>query len=314
MGDAAPIKLDQTTQKGKLAMNHRTTHFVLMAATLALLGCGRANLFEASENRNADPMLKANGEVTIALDVAGGLAGIQQNLTIYANGYTRFVDVQSGRGEIVASLSPEQYGELVALFLHSDFLHLDDRYMLENTADAFAYEVQFNYAGSRKRVVTDNLEAPAGLQAIIARLSELIRELTDKSLTLELTLDRAELQHGESVTLTLLAANQTRNTLRLHTGGQKFDFFAYPAAVLSPVPPSGLHGAEPVWRWAADKAFIAIVEEIALAPGQRLQYSVVWEGKANSGELLEGTYYVGARLTASPGGSTALHELRITKR
>lgn len=295
-------------------MNHRTTHLVLLAATLALLGCGRANLFEASGSQKADAMLKAYGEVTIALDVAGGLAGVQQNLTIYADGYTRFVDVQSGNGEIVTSLRPEQYGGLVALFLHSDFLHLDDRYVQENTADAFAYEIQFNYAGHRKRVVTDNLKAPAGLQAIIARLSELIRELTDKSLTLELKLDRAELQHGESVTLTLIATNQTHNTLRLQTGGQKFDFFAYPAAVLSAVPPSGLHSAEPVWRWAADKAFIAIVEEITLAPGERLQYSVVWEGKANSGELLEGIHYVGARLTATPGGSTALHELRITKR
>ncbi len=295
-------------------MNHRTTRVVLLAATLALLGCNRASLFEAGENRNADPMLQANGEVTVTLNVAGGLAGVQQNLTIYANGYTRFIDVQSGGGEIVANLNPEQYGELVALFLQSDFLHLDDRYMQENSADAFVYDVQFNYAGHRKRVVTDNLEAPAGLRAIIARLLELIRQLTENALTLELTLDRAELQHGESVTLTLTAANQTRNTLRLHTGGQKFDFFAYPAAALNPVLPSGLYGAEPVWRWAADKAFIAIVEEIALAPGERLQYRVEWEGKANSGELLEGTYYVGARLTASPGGSTALHELRITKR
>ncbi|MDZ7268602.1 MAG: BsuPI-related putative proteinase inhibitor [candidate division KSB1 bacterium] len=294
-------------------MSNRITQFTLLLAALALLSCKRANLFEANDNQNAEAVPRAEGEATIALHLTGGFAGVQQQLFIYANGHIRHVDVQNGQSEITGRLDPEQYGELIALFLQSDFLHLGDRYLQNDAADAFVYEILFNYAGHRKRIVTDNLAAPAGLQAIIARLSELLRELAANALTLELAMDRTELRHGESVRLTLTASNQTSHPLRLQTGGQKYDFFAYPVAALNPVSPSWPQRAAPVWNWAADKAFIALVEEVVLAPGEKLQYRTVWEGRANSGALLEGTYYVGARLTALPGGTTALHELKIVK-
>lgn len=293
-------------------MNVRIISLAILIIAFALTGCGRSNLFEATENKQTDSVFKPSGETAIAMEITGGLAGIYQNLTIDANGYARFVDAQRG-GQIAAALTAEEFGGLVTLFLQNDFLHLDDRYAQENTADAFNYDVYFNFAGSSKRVVTDNLEAPANLRAVIARLTEVAQKLSDSALTLELGLDREIMQAGESVTLTLTAANNTSQPLLLSTGGQKFDFFAFPAATLTLAPQMQLRLPEPAWRWSFERAFIAIVENATLAPGEALQYSVTWDGKGKNGEQLEGAYFIGAQLVASPGGITALRELRIQR-
>lgn len=294
-------------------MNVRIISAAILISAFVMSGCGRGNLFEATENKQTDSVFKPSGETAIAMEITGGLAGIYQNLTIDANGYARFVDAQRGGGQIAAALTAEEFGSLVALFLQNDFLHLNDRYVQENTADAFNYDVYFNFAGSSKRVITDNLEAPANLRAVIARLTEAAEKLSASALTLELALDRELLQAGESVTLTLTAANNTSQPLPLNTGGQKFDFFAFPAAALTLAPQMQLQLPEPAWHWSFEKAFIAIVENTTLAPGEALQYSVTWDGKGNNGEQLEGAYFIGAQLVASPGGMTALRELRIQR-
>lgn len=293
-------------------MNVRIISAAILISAFAMSGCGRSNLFEATENKQTDSVFKPSGETAIAMEVTGGLAGIYQNLTIDANGYARYVDSQRG-GQVAAALTAEEFGSLVTLFLQNDFLHLNDRYVQENTADAFNYDVYFNFAGSSKRVITDNLEAPANLRAVIARLTEAAEKLSASALTLELVLDRELLQAGESVTLTLTAANNTSQPLPLNTGGQKFDFFAFPAAALTLAPQMQLQLPEPAWRWSFERAFIAIVEKTTLAPGEALQYSVTWDGKGNNGEQLEGAYFIGAQLVASPGGMTALRELRIQR-
>lgn len=293
-------------------MNVRIISLAILIFAFAVTGCGRSNLFEATENKQTDSVFKPSGETAIAMEVTGGLAGTYQNLTIDVNGYARFVDAQRG-GQIAAALTAEEFGGLVTLFLQNDFLHLDDRYVQENTADAFNYDVYFNIAGSSKRVVTDNLEAPANLRAVIARLTEVAQKLSDSALTLELALDRELLRAGESVTFTLTAANNTSQSLPLSTGGQKFDFFAFPAAALTLAPQMQLGLPEPAWHWSFEKAFIAIVENTTLAPGEALQFSVTWDGKSNNGEQLEGAYFIGAQLVASPGGMTALRELRIQR-
>lgn len=294
-------------------MNVRIISAAILISAFVISGCGRSNLFEATENKQTDSVFKPSGETAIAMEVTGGLAGIYQNLTIDANGYARFVDAQRGGGQIAAALTAEEFGSLVTLFLQNDFLHLNDRYVQENTADAFNYDVYFNFAGSSKRVITDNLEAPANLRAVIARLTEAAEKLSASALTLELALDRELLQAGESVTLTLTAANNTSQPLPLNTGGQKFDFFAFPAAALTLAPQMQLQLPEPAWRWSFERAFIAIVENTTLAPGEALQYSVTWDGKGKNGEQLEGAYFIGAQLVASPGGMTALRELRIQR-
>lgn len=294
-------------------MNVRIISAAILIFAFAVTGCGRSNLFEATENKPTDSVFKPSGETAIAMEVTGGLAGIYQNLTIDANGYARFVDAQRGGGQIAAVLTAGEFGSLVTLFLQNDFLHLNDRYVQENTADAFNYDVYFNFAGSSKRVLTDNLEAPASLRAVIARLTEVAEKLSASALTLELALDRELLHAGESVTLTLTAANNTSQPLPLNTGGQKFDFFAFPAAALTLAPQTQLQLPEPAWHWSFEKAFIAIVENTTLAPGEALQYSVTWDGKGNNGEQLEGAYFIGAQLVASPGGMTALRELRIQR-
>lgn len=294
-------------------MNVRIISAAILISAFVMSGCGRSNLFEATENKQTDSVFKPSGETAIAMEITGGLAGIYQNLTIDANGYARFVDAQRGGGQIAAALTAEEFGSLVTLFLQNDFLHLNDRYVHENTADAFNYDVYFNFAGSSKRVITDNLEAPANLRAVIARLTEVAEKLSASALMLELALDRELLQAGESVTLTLTAANNTSQPLPLNTGGQKFDFFAFPAATLTLAPQMQLQLPEPAWHWSFEKAFIAIVENTTLAPGEALQYSVTWDGKGNNGEQLEGAYFIGAQLVASPGGMTALRELRIQR-
>lgn len=290
------------------------TFVLILVTAVVLFGCGRSNLFEPTGSQSTlNNAFNPSGEVRIAMEVTGGFAGIHQSLTIDANGYTIFTDSQRGDSQITLTLSAEELGSLVSHFLQNDFLHLSNRYVQENTADAFNYDLYFNYAGSSKRVKTDNLEVPANLRAIITRLTELAQEISENALTLELALDREVLRAGETVRLTLTATNNTAQALQLTRGGQKFDFFALPASEVTQNPQSRLRLPEPAWHWSFEKAFIAIFENISLAPGETLQYSVTWDGKGNNGEMLAGAYFVGAQLVGSPGGITALRDLSILK-
>ncbi|MGH7455668.1 MAG: BsuPI-related putative proteinase inhibitor, partial [bacterium] len=68
-----------------------------------------------------------------------------------------------------------------------------------------------------------------------------------------------------------------------------------------------------IWNWAHDKAFIAIVEAITFQPGESRTFTVEWDGRNNNGDLLEGEFWLGARLVARPGGYSPLRPVVVTK-
>lgn len=290
---------------------------VLIIAALASLflahGCENANLFDPSgSEKENNSGFGPSGEVAIAMTMQGGFAGVHRHLTIETNGYLRFVDYTAGDGQIVSLLPSRDYDALVAYFLEKDFFNLEENHFDPNAADAFVYRVQFQHGGREKTVNADEIQAPENLQDLIARLQRIIEDLKEKAPVLSLSMDRQTLRHGQSVALTLTAANPQTHDLQLTSGVQMFEFFAIPAAQGLPHPPEN-HPSSFVWNYTHGKAFIMIVQTTTLAAGERLTFQTTWDGRSNTGELLEGAYLVGAQLLSAPGGYTGLQTLQITQ-
>jgi hypothetical protein len=279
--------------------------FILSAAFI--WSCEHANLFSPTpDEKNQTLVDEPSGQTVIEMQVTGGFAGVNEQLLIDANRFVRLID-QSG--QIETALPAEEHSRLVALFIEKDFLHLNSSYVDGRIADAFHFRIVFRYSGSEKEVATDYFTAPAELKTLVDNLRGLVDSLRRQSLTLELKTSAETLRHGETLTLTLTATNRNEAPVTLQTGGQKFDFFALPGgAVTAPTRSSSV-----MWNWAHDKVFIAIVEAITFQPGESRSYSIEWDGRNNNGGLLEGEFWLGARLVARPGGYSPLRRVMVIK-
>ncbi|MGH7601574.1 MAG: BsuPI-related putative proteinase inhibitor [bacterium] len=305
-----------TTAKPQFNMNHHRINKMFKTMKLSLLlvlsaafvwSCDRANLFSpTSDEKNQNLVDEPSGQTVIEMQVTGGFAGVNEQLLIDANRFVRFSD-QSG--QIETTLSTEEHSRLIALFIEKDFMHLNASYVDARIADAFQFRVVFRYSGSAKEVATDYFTAPAELKTLVDNLRGLIEGLRRQSLTLEIKTSAETLRHGETLTLTLTATNRHDAPITLQTGGQKFDFFALPGGVVT----APTRSSSVIWNWAHDKAFIAIVEAITFQPGESRTYTVEWDGRNNNGDLLEGEFWLGARLVACPGGYSPLRPVMVTK-
>ncbi len=95
--------------------------------------------------------------------------------------------------------------------------------------------------------------------------------------------DKESYTSGEPIELHLDITNQTGELATFEfSNGQRFDFVIQDEAGAS------------VWRWSADKAFIQVLGEEQLAPGESLTYEVRFEGS-----LAAGTYGVVGMLVAT---------------
>jgi hypothetical protein len=287
----------------------------ILAAVIAMVfgpGCENANLFDSPKSEIETNLgFGPSGETAIAMDIQGGFAGVHRQLAIETNGYVRYVDYADTNGQSVSMLKPDEYNALVAYFLEKDFFNLEAGYFEPNAADVFLYSVHFQHGGREKTVGADQLSAPANLQDVIARLHEIIADLEKNELELSFHMDRRTLSHGQTVELTLTATNRQSHTLQLTSGVQMFEFFAIPLATAGPRLPEN-YSTSFVWNYTYGKAFIMIVKTSSLAPGESLTFRATWDGHGNSGELLEGTYLVGAQLMSAPGGFTGLQTLHIS--
>lgn len=305
-----------TNAKPKFNMNHnhisqmfKTTKLSLLLILSAALvwSCDHTNLFSPTPNEKNQTLVDGpSGQTVIEMQVTGGIAGVNEQLLIDANRFVRFSD-QSGHLE--TELSPEEHDRLIALFIEKDFMHLNSSYVDARIADAFQFRVVFRYSGSAKEVATDYFTAPAELKTLVDNLRDLIESLRRQSLTLEFKTSAETLRHGETLTLTLMATNHNDAPVTLQTGGQKFDFLALPGG--AGAAPTRLSSV--MWNWAHDKAFIAIVEAITFQPGESRTYTVEWDGRNNNGDLLEGEFWLVARLVARPGGYSPLQRVLVIK-
>lgn len=305
-----------TNAKPQFNMNHNRINpmFKIMKLSLPLIlsaalvwSCDHANLFSpAPEEKNQSLVDEPSGQNVIEMHVTGGFAGVNEQLLIDANRFVRFSD-QSGH--IETTLAPEEHSRFIALFIEKDFMHLNSSYVDARIADAFQFRIVFRYSGSAKEVATDYFTAPAELKTLVDNLRGLIDGLRRQSLTLELKTSAETLRHGETLTLTLTATNRNASPVTLQTGGQKFDFFALPGGVVT----APTRSSSVLWNWAHGKAFIAIVEAITFQPGESRTYTVEWDGRNNNGDLVEGEFWLGARLVARPGGYSPVQRMMVIK-
>lgn len=100
---------------------------------------------------------------------------------------------------------------------------------------------------------------------------------------ISITTDKTDYASDEPIVLRLEVTNGTDAPLLLEfSTAQRYDFV--------------MDGAEggTAWRWSADKAFIQVLGEEQLAPGESLTYEERFEGS-----LTAGTYTVVALLVAT---------------
>jgi len=273
--------------------------------------CSNANLFSPNENTKQQQNLDGpSGQTIIEMQITGGLAGVNQQLLIDANRFVQFVDRRFPSGSIETMLTTEELNRLITVFVEKDFVHLKPQYIDPNVADAFNYRIIYRYSGANKQVDTDYFGAPAELRVIVDHLLNLTKPLG--GLTLEFKTSAEQLKHGEKLTLTLAATNRSAAPIVLnYRSGQKYDFFA--AATLVAGTNNRVGAQSLLWNWAHDKAFILILINETLQPGESHTFTADWDGRNNKGDLLEGEFVLGSRLVAQPGGYSALRKVVVTK-
>jgi len=282
----------------------------LFLVAALFIGCNDASLFSPTDEEKLDSKLDGpSGQTIIEMQITGGLAGVNQQLLIDANRFVQFVDRRFPGGQIETVLTTEELNRLLKVFVEKDFVHMKPQYIDPNVTDAFNYRVIYRYSGANKQVDTDHFGAPAELRVIVNQLLNLTKPLG--GLTLEFKTSAEQLKHGEKLTLTLTATNRRAAPIALnYSSGQKYDFFAASAAagINNRVATQSL-----LWNWANDKAFILILGNETLQPGESRAFSAEWDGRNNKGELLEGEFALGSRLVSQPGGYSDLRKVIVTK-
>lgn len=264
-----------------------------------LPGCDLPTVFD-----NTSANQENRGELVILplleVEITGGIAGLSQQLTLFADGKAIFLDAQTG-ARWVTQLPQAELLQLVALFNKNEYFSLDDRYVDPNVADAFYYTITFRDGEQVKTVTTDGLVAPETLKRILEGVMTLVERVRTNGLDLQIRLSRSEMVVGDSVVLTLLVTNVADTALTLHfSSGQIFDFYARSVT------------GDLLWNWAHDKAFTQILRELVLQAGESRSYRVTWNGVGNDGLHAIGHVRVGAELVSVPGGRPAETPLRIT--
>lgn len=113
--------------------------------------------------------------------------------------------------------------------------------------------------------------------------------VTDSTFPLSLRTDRPVYVPGEAITLTLVLRNATAAPQTLEfSSGQRYDFAIEDARA-------------PVWRWSASQAFIQMLGEENIAPGDSLVYRERFSGELSAGRYRAvGTVVrMGAELSAT---------------
>ena len=281
---------------------------------LAPVACQRTNLFEAiSPEAMINPIFGAAGEATIALEIVGNGQAVDRALSLAANGFVRYREARCFAGEMTSVLSSQEYGSYVALFLEKDFLHLAERYESSDAASPTRYRLTFKHGGSEKTVQTDSVNAPTSVQQILAHCAQHMATLRNTALTLALATSRDTLVQGESVQFTFNVTNPHAHPVPLRKAEQLVEFFLAAPAQLAQQERSPGTRSPYVWRESASASSIHANASFELAAGKQLEFSTVWNGRDSNGVLLEGTYWLAARLATIPGGISAWRAIHVAR-
>lgn len=128
-------------------------------------------------------------------------------------------------------------------------------------------------------------------------------ERTVGDLRLEMTSDRSAYAAGDPVLVTLRVTNTAAIPAEVTTGGQQYDVVVRQRGAL-------------IWQWSHDKAFVQVIREMTLAPGQVLTYKASWDQRDLQGRRVEaGTYEIYCVFLGSQRGvpaSTEVGPVRVT--
>lgn len=285
---------------------------ILVSATLlAPFGCERSNLFDPTAREPVIPPIHGpSDEILIALEVTSDQPSATRALNIAANGFVRYADARYFGGEATSALAPAELGNYVALFLEKDFLHLADRYESHTDLVQTSYHIVFQHGGMKKSVRTDSVSAPASVQHLLARFARHMSDIRKNLLTLALSASHDTLTHGEHVQLTLKVTNAHPHMVPLLRGERFVEFFV----VASEQRVNSLESrVSQVWGQSTSVGIVQANRVFSFAPQQQMQINTSWNGSNHNGVLLEGTYWLAARLATLPGGVTALRAIHVKK-
>lgn len=116
-------------------------------------------------------------------------------------------------------------------------------------------------------------------------------ERTVGDLRLDMTVARQNVGLAEPVAVTMDVTNTSSQPVTLTFGGQQYDVLVRQRGAL-------------VWQWSHDKAFVQVIRNVELGPGQARTYTAVWDQRDLQGRQVEaGAYDVSCVLMASQRGS-----------
>lgn len=106
-----------------------------------------------------------------------------------------------------------------------------------------------------------------------------------------ITTDKASYAPGQTVAITFTVTNPTKAAVNYNfPTGQKYD-----VTVLDTK-------GNMLWQWSRGQVFTQALSRVSLAPGQKLTFNTVWNGRDASGKPVPpGLYTINARLTSTSG-------------
>ncbi len=123
------------------------------------------------------------------------------------------------------------------------------------------------------------------LVAVVVATAGPAVERTQGDLRLRLAVSKSAFQVGEPIEIRLAVTNAAAVAIPLtwYTGQQSDTFVRQRGAL--------------IWQWSHDKAFVQVVRESTMAPGERLSYGWMWDQRDLQGRQVEaGTYEISAVL------------------
>lgn len=269
---------------------------------LMMSGCDIPSVLSGGSPEKDASKPNSPGRV-ITAEITGGFSGVREELTAYQDGRVVFTSKDKPGWQRVISLSPSELDGLIQLFLDNRFFQLEGTFVDGQVADAFFYSITFDYDNRSNTVVTDAFGAPANLRAVVDALVALRERIVQNGLELSLRLSSDTISSGESVALTLTAANTGEEPIDLlFRSGQQFDFLVFDL---------GGQKQTPVWNWAHDKVFTQNIWMMTLAPGASETFQASWDGRDNDGRTVTGQFLVQGELVSTPGGRTEQQPITI---
>ena len=278
---------------------------LIILCLIFLLACEGPKLFEAPVDMLQDGgNMSPEGPELMWVHITGGFAGVNETIRLWQNGFAS-IDGYYGAATRKAVVQQSEVNSIINVFVNNDFFHLDGSYLsAPRIADAFLYEIRFDYGGISNTVVTDGFAGPESIKRIVTTIHDFITKIVQATPKIELSVNKTQLAPGDTLAMRLTVTNPTDQPMVLHfNDAQIYDFIVRDNSTDEP-------DSNVIWNWAFDKMFAAVLTDLTLQPGEVRVYEKIWQGRDNNGKLVQGTFLVSAQLVGMSGGTS--EEISVT--